>query len=185
MLHHFVESCKFKFNRRLSRAAFLSLAFCLASSLPALAEVEDPERQFVLEGLDGVHVSVPAITNMSIDRSDIAKAVEERLKSSGMKVIGEQEYLNFTDVKSLVVRLTPIQHGGKTFFSLNLDLTQMIYLPDKDSRKVDVSMWDDDSVGLVDSNKEGQIKEDVLKRVDKFIGMWRRSNGDDGTKKPN
>ncbi len=187
MFRKLVTHCRKKQNRR--RATVLSLAlsavFSILAAQPSLALEGEPERQFVLEGLDGVHVMVPAITGLDVDRADLARAVEERIKPSGLKVIDDKEYLNYTDVKSLVVRLIPLKHGGKTFFSLNLDLTQMIYLQDKDSRKVDVSMWDDDTVGLVDSNKEGEIREDVLKRVDKFVGMWRRANGDAGLKKPN
>jgi hypothetical protein len=168
----------FKSNLRRRRSVTLSLVVCVAISVfagtPGLAQGE-PERQFVLEGLDGVHIIVPAVTGIDVDRSDIARAVEERINSSGMKVIGESEYLNNTSVKSLVVKIIPLKSGGKTFYSLNLDLTQMIYLSDKQSRKVDVSMWDDVTVGFVD--KGTKFKEDVLKRVDNFIDMWRRANG--------
>ncbi len=166
---------------RRSRAASLILAFCAAVSFfavtPATSLEGEPEQQFVLEGLNGVHVSVPAVTGMDAQRSDIAQAVVQRISKAGMKAIDDKEFLNYTDVKSLVVRITPMKHSGKTFYSLNLDLTQMIYLPENQSRRVTVSMWDDVSVGFIDSNKDGQIKEDVLKRVDKFIDMWRRANG--------
>jgi hypothetical protein len=166
---------------RWSRAASLPLAVCAVVSIiaatPVLSLEGEPERQFVLEGLEGVHVSVPAVTGMDVDRGDIARAVEARINASGLKAIDDKEFLNYTDVKSLVVRLIPLKHSGKTFYSLNLDLTQMIYLPDKQSRRVDVSMWDDVSVGVVDANKADQIKADVLTRVDKFVDMWRRANG--------
>ena len=163
---------------RWSKAASLSLAVCAVVSMftaaPVFSLEGEPERQFVLEGLDGVHVSVPAITGMDVDRGDIASAVGQRISASGMKAIDDKEFLNYTDVKSLVVKLTPLKHGGKTFYSLNLDLTQMIYLPDKQSRRVDVSMWNDVSVGFLD--KDTQLKDEVLKRVDKFVDMWRRAN---------
>ena len=166
---------------RWSRLANVLLGFAtlvtLSVSSPALSLEGEPERQFVLEGLDGVHVRVPAVTGMDIDRGGITQAVEARITAAGMKAIDDKEYLNHTDVKSLVVRLTPLKHSGKTFYSLNLDLTQMIYLPEKDSRRVDVSMWDAVSVGVADSNKDTQIKDDILKQVDKFIDMWRRANG--------
>lgn len=162
-------------------AAGLLLALCTVVSIftasPVLALEGEPERQFVLEGLTGVHVSMPAVTGMDIDRGDIARAVEDRITAAGMKAIDDKEFLNHTDVKSLVVRLTPLKHSGKFFYALNLDLTQMIYLEDKDSRRVNVSMWDDVKVGVVDSNKDGQIKVEILNQVDKFIDMWRRANG--------
>jgi hypothetical protein len=162
-------------------ATGLALAVCAGVSIftqtPVMSLEGEPERQFVLEGLDGVHVSVPAITGMDIDRGDIVQAVTQRISAAGLKAIDDKEFLNYTDVKSLVVKLTPLKHSGRTFYSLNLDLTQMIYLPDKQSRRVDVSMWSDVSVGFVDSNKEGQVKDEVLKSVDKFIDMWRRANG--------
>lgn len=170
------------------RTASLSIVLCavisMFAAMPVFSAEGEPERQFVLEGLNGVHIIVPSITGLKIDRSDIVRAVEERIKAAGMKAIDDNEYLNNTDVKSLVVRLVPLKQGGKTFYSLNLDLTQMIRLPDKQSRKVDVSMWDDVMVGLVDSNKEGRIKEDILTQVEKFIDMWRRANGMSGVKKP-
>jgi len=155
----------------------LSVLVSTVAINPAFALEGEPERQFVLEGLDGVHVSVPAITGIDVDRGDITRAVEERIAAAGLKAIGDKEFLNYTDVKSLVVRVTPLKHSGKTFYSLNLDLTQMIDLPDKQSRKVDASLWDDVSVGVVDASKDGQIKDVVLKQVDKFIDMWRRANG--------
>lgn len=166
--------------RRSGAASLILASFTVISVLiacPVLSLEGEPERQFVLEGLDGVHVRVPAVTGMDIDRGGITQAVEARISAAGMKAIDDKEYLNHTDVKSLVVRLTPLKHSGKTFYSLNLDLTQMIYLPEKDSRRVDVSMWDAVSVGVADSNKDVQIKEDILKQVDKFIDMWRRANG--------
>jgi|AGTN01.1.fsa_nt_gi hypothetical protein len=176
-----MDISKSKLNLLWRRAAILSLAMSVVISMfavtPVLAEGE-PERQFVLEGLDGVHVIVPSITGMDVDRAGIASAVEDRIKSSGLKVISESEYLNNTSVKSLVVKIIPLKSGGKTFYSLNLDLTQMIYLSDKASRKVDVSMWDDVTVGFLD--KGTKFKEDVLKRVDNFIDMWRRANGNVG-----
>lgn len=156
-------------------AACALMSFFSAAS--ALALEGEPERQFVLEGLQGVHVSVPAVTGIDVDRGAITSAVEQKITASGMKAIGDKEYLNNTDVKSLVVRFIPFKNGGKTYFSLNLDLTQMIYLPDRDSRKVDVSMWDDVSVGVLESSKSEHIQDAVLKRVDKFIDMWRRANG--------
>lgn len=174
----FVSNFKSNFGRR---AASLSLALSIVISvfaaMPVLSQEGEPERQFVLEGLDGVHVIVPAVTGMDVDRAGIASAVEERIRSSGLKIIGDSEYLNNTSVKSLVVKLVPLKSGGKTFYSLNLDLTQMIYLPDRQSRKVDVSMWDDVTVSFVDSNKGTKLKDDILKRVDRFIDMWRRANG--------
>lgn len=163
------------------RRASLIVAVCggisIFSAIPASSLEGEPERQFVLEGLDGVHVSVPAVTGMDVDRGDITSAIEARISASGLKAIDDKEFLNYTDVKSLVVRIIPLKHSGRTFYSLNLDLTQMIYLPDKQSRRVDVSMWDSVSVGVVDSNKDEQLKEDVLKQVDKFVDMWRRANG--------
>jgi hypothetical protein len=180
-----ISNCKP--NLRWLRAT-LSLAvpvvISLFAAMPGLTQEGEPERQFVLEGLDGVHVIFPAVTGMDVNRSDITSAVEERIRSSGLKVIGDSEYLNNTSVKSLVVKLVPLKSGGKTFYSLNLDLTQMIHLPDRQSRKVDISMWDDVTVGFVDSNKT-KLKEDILKRVDRFIDMWRRANGNVGPVKTN
>ena len=174
---------------RRSKAASLSLALFAVVSVLSVTAVQsqegEPERQFVLEGLDGVHVTVPAITGMDTVRGDITRAVEARIGASGMKLIGDNEYLNNTQVKSLVVRINPLKQGGKTFYAISLDLTQMIHLPDRQSRKVDVSMWDDVSVGFVDSKKDGQIKEEVLKRVDRFVDMWRRANGNAGSAKSN
>lgn len=160
-----------------SLALAASALISTSLAMPASSLEGEPERQFVLEGLSAVHVSVPAITGMDVDRGDIVRAIESQISASGLKPIGDQEFLNYTDVKSLVVRVIPFKHGGKTFFSLNLDITQMIDLPDKQSRKVDASLWDDVSVGFIDSNKDGQLKDAVLKRVDKFVDMWRRANG--------
>ncbi len=171
---------KLKSNLRWRRAALplaVSVVIAVFASMPALTQPGEPERQFVLEGLDGIHVIVRAVTGMDVDRADIARAVEDRIKSSGLKVIGDSEYLNNTSVKSLVVKLVPLKNSGKTFYSLNLDLTQMIYLPDRQSRKVDVSMWDDVTVGFVESKKGTRLKDDILTRVDRFIDMWRRANG--------
>lgn len=184
MFKHLVSNCNSR--QQWKRAASLSLALCAVVSMfaaaPVLSLEGEPERQFVLEGLDGVHVTVAAVAGMDVDRLDITRAVEDRIKASGLKAIDDKEFLNYTDIKSLVVRLIPLKHSGKTFYSLNLDLTQMIYLPDKQSRRVDASMWDDVSVGVVDSSKNGQVKETVLKRVDRFIDMWRRANGNIGVK---
>lgn len=175
----FLTQTKRKPRRGMARTLPLALCACvmLFTSTPARSLEGEPERQFVLEGLNGVHISVSAVTGLDVNRDDIARAVEERITASGLKAIDDKEFLNHTDVKSLVVRFVPFKSGGKFFYSLNLDLTQMIYLPDKDSRRVDVSMWDDVSVGIVDSNKNGQVKDAVLKRVDRFVDMWLRANG--------
>ena len=163
---------------RLVRGLVVALAmFSFSSVTPAQAEpVEQPSTQFVLEGLKSIHVSVGRLDDVSLERSKLRKAVEKRFEKAGMKTIDEKEFLNHTDNFKFYVTVTPLKHNRKLFYSVNVGLTQMLRLPDKPSRKVDVTTWQDEAVGLVDAKNDSAIQDRVLERVDGFIDLWQRAN---------
>ena len=170
--------------RRFASISVLPVTLVLALTLPALAEgrpewmLGEPSTQFVLDGLKSVYVSVGSLEELKLDRAKIAADIESKFQQAGLKTIERKDFLNHTDNYMFFVKVTPLKDGRKVFYSLHVGLTQMVYLPEKDSRKVDITTWQDEAVGLVDSSKHELISQRILERVDAFIDLWRRANGD-------
>ena len=137
----------------------------------------EPAEQFVLNGLKSVHVTVSPMPKLNLSPSSIKNSVESKLVKSGMKLIGEKEFLNYTDVDQLLVKVIPFKHKKQVFYSLSISLTQMVFFENKADRRISVTSWQDQSVGLVDTKTEDQIEIKIMERLDKFINTWQRANG--------
>ncbi len=164
--------------KALKKTNLIALALIAATSaIPAQALEGEPATQFVLEGLDKVHVTVGPMKDFGLDRAAIQKAVEEKFEKSGMKTISKKQFLNDTTINQFLVTVKPLKDRQKTFYSLNLGLTEMVFLEDKADRKISITAWQDQNLGVVNKKEENSLQKRIMERVDSFIDLWQRANG--------
>lgn len=167
-----------KFSRLLLVPSLLSVM----AITPASALEGEPATQFVLEGMKDVHVSVGSMKDLTIDRQAIQKSVEAKFEAAGLKTIGEKEFLNNTTINRFLIKVLPLKNKKRVFYSLSLSLTEMVFLEDKADRKISVTAWQDNAVGLAEPGAQDQITKKIMERVDAFIDLWQRANGEEKTK---
>lgn len=156
---------------------FLFVSLLSLTNTVAVHSLEgEPSDQFVLEGLESVHVSISDLDKLRLDRGVLRKTVESKLANAGMKIIGEKEFLNYTDVDQLLVKVKTLKHKKQLFYSLQIELNQMVFLEGKPSRKISVTSFSDQVLGLADTKTEDLIQKRISERIDNFISLWRRAN---------
>ena len=161
--------------KRIGTIFLLVLAFAINN--PAVnAQDGEPDYQYALNGMNKIHVSVGDLKGLSISGSTIQNQVQSKLGEAGLKVIGDKEFLNYTDVNNFVIKVKPFKHKGNLFYSLKIALTEMVYLQDKNEREVSVTVWQDEVVGATGLKDQSEIKTKIMERVDSFISLWKRSN---------
>lgn len=161
------------------------LATCVLAATavnPVFALEGEPATQFVLEGLDRVHVTVDPLSKVNLDAGAMQKDIEAQFEKGGMKIVDKKEFLNDTTIDQFLVKVTPLKKNKKIFYAINVGLTQMVYLEDKPDRKISVTAWQNQSLGLAEPGKEGEIKKEIMAKVDSFIDLWQRANGKEKVK---
>lgn len=152
------------------------IAFALA--IPAVnAQNGEPDYQYILNGMNKIHVSVGELKDLGFTREQIRTQVQSKLNEAGLKVIGDKEFLNYTDVNNFTVNVKPLKHNGKLFYSIKIALTEMVYLKEKTDHEVSVIVWQDETVGVNGLKEKSKLKSKILERVDSFVSLWKRSNG--------
>jgi hypothetical protein len=138
------------------------------------------ERQ-TLTGVDNIVVvveDVPRILSAVLDAKTIQTSVEQRMRQTGLKVIGLQEAGDsIVFLPHLFVQVNAVQTAdGGYAYSLNVDFKRALPIPGRgDQGRLDVTnatTWSRGSLGVVGKAAVDSIKTDLEGEISEFISDY-------------
>ena len=162
---------------------------------------EDTEiNRRTLAGLQGVYVTIddfqPNVKQYadseSINKAQIQKDIEQKLKVNGIKVLSDSEWLKTpgrpvlyvninthpSETKSLISKLLSDRREEKALFAFDIkvELRQVVYLETNPSIKTLSDTWSMNMTGLVNVTNLAPLKTNTLSLVDRFINAYKSVN---------
>ena len=155
---------------RYASALVLSLAFSLVGST-VYGTFEDES----MRGIDSIYIAIeninPDIRNEGFNEQTVRGDVELKVKSAGIKIIGENEWLGSKGRPYLLI--TPIVKEispNNYVYKIKMRIRQEAKLIRNPSLVVFCTTWDTESFGT--SNSLSYIREDLEYLVDDFLNTW-------------
>lgn len=175
------------------------IVLCLISTGILYAEDTEINRR-TLAGLQGVCVMIedfqPNVKQYadseSIDKAQIQKDIEQKLKVNGIKVLSGSEWLKTpgrpvlyvninthpSEAKSLISKLLSDRREEKALFAFDIkvELRQVVYLEANPNTKTLSGTWSMNMTGLVNVTNLAPLKTNMLYLVDRFINAYKSVN---------
>jgi hypothetical protein len=159
------------------KAAVVALVVLLL--LPGVSQAITVDQR-TLEGLKGVQVLVedmkPEAERLGLTKAQIQTDVESRLRQGGVKVLTDQERLKTPGTPYLYVNVNTSIRPGSTVcaHSTSVSLNELVALA-RGFQAFGI-IWSSGSVGSVETQKIGLLREVVGGHIDKFINDYQAAN---------
>jgi hypothetical protein len=132
-----------------------------------------------LKGFNTLKVYVepldPEMERLGLTREQIQTDVEIKLRKTGFNVIAIGE--SFSPVIYLYITLHSYHSGsGSIAYYIETSLRQEVLLDRNTSVNIIASTWSSAELGIVSQSKVRQLRDQISKKVDKFINAWLKAN---------
>ena len=161
----------------------ITLLFTIMIGTPAFGVDAELTRQ-TIKGLEGVNVIVEDIQlniqkyaqKAGITKEQIQRDVETKLKSNGIKVLTEDEWLKTPGRPVLYVNINTHETEKYWYaYNIRLELKQVVSLEANPSIKTLASTWSINITGVANIGTLGVIKNAVDGLVSRFITALKSS----------
>jgi len=171
------RNTKFKIKHPTLLICFLSFFILLFTFNYSWAADAEFTRQ-TIKGLKAVHVIVEDIQpniqkyadKAGINKAQIQKDVEARLKAGGFKVLDSSEWPKTPGKPVLYVNINTHETEKYWYaYNVELELKQVVYLETNPSIKTLATTWSTNMTGMANIGTLGNIRKAVSVLVDSFI----------------
>ena len=151
-------------------ALVLSLAFSLVGSR-VYGTFEDKS----MRGIDSIYIAIeninPDIKNEGFNEQTVRRDVELKLRSAGIKIIGENEWLNLKGRPYLLIAPIVKEISPNNYvYKIKMRIRQEARLIRNPSLVTFCTTWDRESFGT--SSSLSYIRKDLEYLVDDFLDVW-------------
>lgn len=164
------------------RLAGVCLAALLLSAVTAWPEAPEEEGQASLRDLPGIEVVVeelsPDVMEAGLRMVDLEEEVKERIRKTGLPLLGRQDRLKTGPAAALVVRVNTLHDRiGRYFLCVELELRQRIRLVREDDSPLTGTTWTAPTlITVVPDDNVKQVREIVGRRADRFAKAYAAAN---------
>lgn len=158
--------------------AFYFSAICILVAAPLFALNSEMNRS-TLQGLNGIKVLVedlaPEVEREGLAKDPLQKAIEERVRAAGIKVLTQEEAANTPGEPYLYVNVNvtlPKAEEPSCSYSIDLTLIQNVTLIRNPKQATYAVTWSTGGVGLIGRKALSELKESVEEMVDIFIKAY-------------
>ena len=174
----------------IARSVLLSLlTVCLSLGivLSVAAEDSEPSRRTLI-GLQGLHVIIEDfqpnilkydkyLQKAGLDKIQLQKDVETRLKSAGIRILSKDEWLRTLGRPVLYVNVNTHENEKFWFaYDIKVELRQVVRLDVKPEIKMLADTWSINMTGLVNIGTFANIRQNVNVVLDNFVLAYQSVN---------
>ncbi len=163
------------------KAVTVGLALALGL-LTSLLQADDAAERATLKDLGNVRFIVAdlgrSVEAQGLKKQDLQAALEKRLRTAGITVLGESERARGMPTLFLNLSLADADDAQTAFvYSLDLTLSQEVRLVRAPNIRVTSPTWRSaGAVGVVEADKVASLSDSSSQAVDTFIAAYRAAN---------
>jgi hypothetical protein len=168
------------FRTKYAAVLLLAAAAMLAAIPLSAAKETDRQGRASLAGIKGVGLVVedlaPDAVQEGFSTQLVQADVEQKLRSSGIKVLSEEELLKAPGMPYLYVNIFTFKDDEQYAYHITLELKQMAALVRKPGIKLSASTWKTRVGGTVGIKKVIELRAVVKDEANQFIAAWKAAN---------